>query len=49
MFGRGAGAPRLSCITPAQAGFTVTQLDTFYEKSAPKPWGAASLGVAVKS
>jgi ubiquinone/menaquinone biosynthesis C-methylase UbiE len=33
----------------AKAGFTVTQLDTFYEKSAPKPWGAASLGVAVKS
>ena len=31
----------------AKAGFTVTELDTFYEKSAPKPWGAASLGVAV--
>ena len=31
----------------AKAGFTVTDLDTFYEKSAPKPCGAASLGVAV--
>jgi ubiquinone/menaquinone biosynthesis C-methylase UbiE len=30
-----------------KAGFTITELDTFYEKSAPKPWGAASLGVAV--
>jgi ubiquinone/menaquinone biosynthesis C-methylase UbiE len=30
-----------------KAGFTITQLDVFYEKSAPKPWGAASLGVAV--
>jgi ubiquinone/menaquinone biosynthesis C-methylase UbiE len=30
-----------------KAGFTDTELDTFYEKSAPKPWGAASLGVAV--
>ena len=30
-----------------KAGFTVTEIDTFYEKSAPKPWGAASLGVAV--
>jgi ubiquinone/menaquinone biosynthesis C-methylase UbiE len=28
------------------AGFTVKELDTFYEKSAPKPVGAASLGVA---
>jgi ubiquinone/menaquinone biosynthesis C-methylase UbiE len=30
-----------------KAGFTITELDVFYEKSAPKPWGAASLGVAV--
>jgi ubiquinone/menaquinone biosynthesis C-methylase UbiE len=30
-----------------KAGFTVTEIDVFYEKSAPKPWGAASLGVAV--
>lgn len=30
-----------------KAGFTITEIDTFYEKSAPKPWGAASLGVAV--
>jgi len=30
-----------------KAGFTITELDAFYEKSAPKPWGAASLGVAV--
>jgi len=29
------------------AGFTITELDVFYEKSAPKPVGAASLGVAV--
>ena len=30
-----------------KAGFTITEIDVFYEKSAPKPWGAASLGVAV--
>jgi ubiquinone/menaquinone biosynthesis C-methylase UbiE len=30
-----------------EAGFTITDLDVFYEKGAPKPWGAASLGVAV--
>lgn len=29
------------------AGFTITEIDTFYEEGAPKPWGAASLGVAV--
>jgi ubiquinone/menaquinone biosynthesis C-methylase UbiE len=29
------------------AGFTVKQLDVFYEKGAPKPMGAASLGVVV--
>jgi ubiquinone/menaquinone biosynthesis C-methylase UbiE len=29
------------------AGFTVTQLDTFYEEGAPKYAGASSLGVAV--
>lgn len=28
------------------AGFTITDLDVFYEKGAPKPVGAASLGVA---
>jgi ubiquinone/menaquinone biosynthesis C-methylase UbiE len=30
-----------------EAGFTITDLDIFYEKGAPKPLGAASLGVAV--
>jgi ubiquinone/menaquinone biosynthesis C-methylase UbiE len=29
------------------AGFTISQVDVFYEKSAPKPLGANSLGVAV--
>jgi ubiquinone/menaquinone biosynthesis C-methylase UbiE len=29
------------------AGFTITELDVFYEKSAPKPMGASSLGRAV--
>ena len=29
------------------AGFTITELDVFYEKGAPKPWGANSLGSAV--
>lgn len=28
------------------AGFTIKELDTFYEKSAPKAVGAASLGIA---
>lgn len=28
------------------AGFTVTELDVFYEKGSPKPMGAFSLGVA---
>jgi SAM-dependent methyltransferase len=28
------------------AGFTIKEIDVFYEKSAPKPWAAASLGVA---
>jgi ubiquinone/menaquinone biosynthesis C-methylase UbiE len=28
------------------AGFTITELDVFYEKGAPKPIGAASLGIA---
>jgi len=31
----------------AEAGFTITDLDTFYEKGAPKIWGAATLGVAL--
>jgi ubiquinone/menaquinone biosynthesis C-methylase UbiE len=30
-----------------EAGFTITEIDVFYEKGAPKPWGAVSLGVAV--
>jgi SAM-dependent methyltransferase len=30
-----------------QAGFSITDIDVFYEEGAPKPWGAASLGVAV--
>ena len=29
------------------AGFTITELDVFYEEGAPKPVGADSLGVAV--
>jgi ubiquinone/menaquinone biosynthesis C-methylase UbiE len=29
------------------AGFTITEIDVFYEKGAPKPVGAESLGVAV--
>jgi hypothetical protein len=28
------------------AGFTITQLDTYYEKGSPKVVGANSLGVA---
>ncbi|HEV8627988.1 MAG TPA: methyltransferase domain-containing protein [Acidimicrobiia bacterium] len=31
----------------SEAGFTISDLDIFYEKGAPKIWGAASLGVAV--
>jgi ubiquinone/menaquinone biosynthesis C-methylase UbiE len=31
------------------AGFTITELDVFYEKGAPKPVGADSLGVALAS
>lgn len=31
------------------AGFTVEDVDVFYEKGAPKPMGAVSLGVAVAS
>ena len=30
-----------------EAGFTITDVDIFYEKGAPKIWGAVSLGVAV--
>jgi ubiquinone/menaquinone biosynthesis C-methylase UbiE len=30
-----------------EAGFTITDVDIFYEKGAPKTWGAATLGVAV--
>ncbi|MER8184815.1 methyltransferase domain-containing protein [Kitasatospora sp. NPDC094015] len=30
-----------------EAGFTITELDVFYEKGAPKPMGADSLGIAV--
>jgi ubiquinone/menaquinone biosynthesis C-methylase UbiE len=30
-----------------EAGFTIAELDVFYEEGAPKPWAAASLGVAV--
>jgi ubiquinone/menaquinone biosynthesis C-methylase UbiE len=29
------------------AGFTITELDVFYEKGAPKPIGADSLGIAL--
>ena len=28
------------------AGFTITELDVFYENGAPKFWGADSLGIA---
>lgn len=31
------------------AGFTITELDVFYEKGAPKPLGALTLGTAVSS
>ncbi len=31
------------------AGFTITELDVFYEKGAPKPLGANSLGTAVSA
>ena len=31
----------------SEAGFTIKEIDVFYEDNAPKPWGAASLGVAV--
>jgi SAM-dependent methyltransferase len=31
------------------AGFTITEIDVFYEKGAPKPMGADSLGIAVAS
>jgi SAM-dependent methyltransferase len=31
------------------AGFTVTELDVFYEKGAPKPMGADALGIAVSA
>jgi ubiquinone/menaquinone biosynthesis C-methylase UbiE len=30
-------------------GFEITDLDSFYEEGAPRPWGADSLGVAVAS
>ena len=30
-----------------EAGFRITEIDVFYEKGTPKPWGALSLGVAV--
>jgi hypothetical protein len=29
------------------AGFTITELDVFYEEGTPKVWGANSLGTAV--
>jgi hypothetical protein len=29
------------------AGFTITELDTFYEEKTPKPFAAFSLGTAV--
>ncbi|MEU9010678.1 class I SAM-dependent methyltransferase [Streptomyces sp. NPDC048479] len=31
----------------AKVGFTITELDVFYEKGAPKPMGADSLGIAL--
>ncbi|MGW1490379.1 class I SAM-dependent methyltransferase [Streptomyces sp. NPDC002402] len=31
------------------AGFTISELDVFYEKGAPKPMGADSLGVALSA
>lgn len=31
------------------AGFTITEVDVFYEKGAPKPLGADTLGIAVAS
>jgi hypothetical protein len=31
------------------AGFTIKELDVFYEKGVPKSFGADSLGIAVKT
>ena len=31
----------------SEAGFTISEVDIFYEKGAPKIWGAVSLGIAV--
>ena len=33
----------------AEAGFTIAEVDVFYEKGTPKPFGADSLGIAVAS
>jgi ubiquinone/menaquinone biosynthesis C-methylase UbiE len=33
----------------SEAGFTISEVDIFYEKGAPKIWGAASLGVAISA
>ena len=43
----GAGLTRPIVDTLAGAGFTVTELDVFYEAAAPKVLGACSLGVAL--
>jgi ubiquinone/menaquinone biosynthesis C-methylase UbiE len=37
--------PVLDMLT--EAGFTITEVDVFYEKGAPKPFAADSLGVAL--
>lgn len=37
--------PTVEMLTTA--GFTIREVDTFYEEGAPKPMGAAALGVAV--
>ncbi|MET7619773.1 methyltransferase domain-containing protein [Streptomyces sp. NPDC005408] len=37
--------PTVDMLT--SAGFTITEVDVFYEKGAPKPMGADSLGIAL--
>jgi hypothetical protein len=39
--------PTVELVTAA--GFTITELDVFYEERSPKPFGANSLGVATCS
>ncbi len=43
----GAAARTLMVDLVTDGGFTITEIDVFYEKGAPKSLGADSLGVAV--